>query len=56
MTTVRWLTFFIPLLITLLLGWLILIYCAPPLCWFLLSIASAIIVAGAIAGGKLYMS
>jgi len=39
--TVRWAFFLVPLAVTLALLWALLHSCAPPLCWFLLSIALA---------------
>lgn len=41
--------FLLPLLVTLALGWMLLTYCSIPLCWMLLGIAVAIIIAGVIA-------
>ena len=38
-----WITFLFPLALLIGLGWLLRIYCAPPLCWFLLSLALATI-------------
>ena len=37
------------LAVTLLLGWMLLAYCNIPLCWLLLGIAIAVIIAGVIA-------
>ena len=40
---IRWITFAVPLALLVAFGWLLLVYCAPPLCWFLLTLAVATI-------------
>ena len=49
MKTSCYLPFILLLPVTLLLGWMLLAYCSIPLCWLLLGIAIAVIIAGVIA-------
>lgn len=49
MKTNCYLPFLVLLAITLVLGWSLLVYCSIPLCWLLLGVASAVIIAGVVA-------
>lgn len=49
MTTNCYWPFLLLFVVTLVLGWMLLVYCNIPLCWALLGISVAVIIAGAIA-------
>lgn len=49
--TSNWITLLLPVAILIALGWLLVLYCGPPLCWLLLSLMTATVLVLLVACG-----